>query len=190
MFDDDIFAQMRKLFRDFPSFDDDVRDLFDAGDMKNGQPIVWGYHFTLGPDGIPHYSAYSNVDKIQKQLQSQFSTSSAKELPALEDHPTLNDMTEDGYRLAHYDTVQDENMLRVIVELPGVEKKDIDLTAKENFLTIATTHAVYKYKAEIPLKVTTMPKKIKASFKNGILELKLPIVKKETDDAGDKVSIE
>jgi len=78
----------------------------------------------------------------------------------------------------------------VIVELPGVEKKDIDLTAKENFLTIATTHAVYKYKAEIPLKVTTMPKKIKASFKNGILELKLPIVKKETDDAGDKVSIE
>jgi len=167
-----------------------VRDLFDAGDMKNGQPIVWGYQFTMGPDGIPHYSAYSNVDKIQKQLQSQF-PSSTKELPALQDQPTLNETTTDGFRLAHYDVVQDDDMLRVIIELPGVEKKDIDVKAKESFLTVTTTDtSAYKYKAEIPLKVTTLPKKIKASFKNGILELKLPIAKKETADQGDKVSID
>lgn len=191
MFDDDMFFnQIRKMFRNMPFEDDDIEALYENGDIKNGQPVVWGYQYMIGPDGIPRYSVYSNNDKIKNQLINRFGALKGHEISSNELPSPKIDADTEGYRSPNTDVVEDGDTLRVIVELPGVDKKEIETTAKENFLTIITNSAPYKYKAEIPLKVTTIPKKIKASFKNGILELKLPIVKKENQDTGDKVSIE
>jgi len=191
MFDDDMFfTQMRKMFRDVPFFNDDVWNLYESGEVPNGQPIVWGYQYTVGPDGVPHYSTYSNVAKLQKQLNATFGhqLSAPSSDQVLPDRPIPTD--KDGYRTPQTDVVEDEGNLRVIVELPGVDKKNIEVSAKETFLTVTTNHDTYKYKVELPLKVTTIPKKIKASFKNGILELKLPIVKTDKQDKGDQVTVE
>jgi len=191
MFDDDsMFKEMRRFFHNMPFLDEDFENLCDINDVPKGQPVVWGYQYSIGPDGVPKYSVYSNVDKIQKRLVDRFSGPVNLGLPSPTELSENQSVDKEGYRVPQTDVVEDEDTLRVIVELPGVDKKDIEVTAKENFLAVVTTNEQYKYKAEIPLKVATIPKKIKASFKNGILELKLPIVKNNTEDKGDKVSIE
>jgi len=191
MFDDDLmFKQMRKLFGNMPFFDEEFENLFNVADVPIGQPVVWGYQYSIGPDGVPKYSVYSNVDKIQKKLAARFDAPMNVGLPSPSEFNEAQSVDREGYRVPQTDVVEDEDTLRVIVELPGVDKKDIDVNAKESYLVVTTTNKQYKYKAEIPLKVATIPKKIKASFKNGILELKLPIAKNNKDDKGDKVSIE
>lgn len=88
---------------------------------------------------------------------------------------------------------QDENIL-VRAEVPGVEKKDLDISVTENTLTLKgkTSHEEKEakgdyYRCEISRgafsRTVTLPHEVdadqaKASFKDGLLELTLPKVKK------------
>lgn len=88
------------------------------------------------------------------------------------------------------DVVDRENEILVRAELPGVDKKDLDISLNENVLTIrGETRREEKeekgdyYRCEIaessfartvPLPSYVDSEKAKASFDNGILELTLP----------------
>jgi len=88
---------------------------------------------------------------------------------------------------------QDENIL-VRAEVPGVEKKDLDISVTEKTLTLKgkTSHEEKEakgdyYRCEISRgafsRTVTLPHEVdadqaKASFKDGLLELTLPKVKK------------
>ena len=62
--------------------------------------------------------------------------------------------------------------MQVIVELPGVEEKDISLELKDSTLYLTAGKGERKYKKEIDLGIPVKgePKK---QYKNGILEINL-----------------
>lgn len=93
-------------------------------------------------------------------------------------------------RMPRIDVVDRENELLVRAELPGVDKKDLDISLGENSLTIKATASHEEtqesgdyHRREIsrgafvrtlPLPAFVDGDKAKANFKDGILELTLP----------------
>jgi hypothetical protein len=77
----------------------------------------------------------------------------------------------------------------VIVELPGVEKKDIKLHTTKDRLTISVDASQRKYckEAELPVKVD--PKHGESSYENGVLEVTLQKTKRE-ERKGEPTKIE
>ncbi len=70
------------------------------------------------------------------------------------------------------DVFDEDDRLQVIVELPGVEEKDISLELKDSTLYLTAGKGERKYKKEINLGIPVKgePKK---QYKNGILEINL-----------------
>jgi HSP20 family protein len=97
-------------------------------------------------------------------------------------------------RLPRVDVIDRDNEIVVRAELPGVEKKDLDVSVTENTVTIkASTSKEEKeekgdfYRCEITrgsfMRTVALPgdvdsAKAKASFKDGMLELAIPKVAK------------
>ncbi len=97
-------------------------------------------------------------------------------------------------KLPHVDVIDHEDELVVRAELPGVEKKDLDVSISDTTVTIkGTTKQEEKdekgdyYRCEIThgefARTVTLPDRVdgakaKAKFKNGLLELTLPKVEK------------
>lgn len=97
-------------------------------------------------------------------------------------------------RTPHVDIVERDNEVFVKAELPGVDKNDLELTMTDNTVTIkGSARAEEKQEKEnyrrceisqgsfsrtlaLPCDVNTA--KAKARFKNGVLKLTLPKVKK------------
>jgi len=91
-----------------------------------------------------------------------------------------------SYDLAPIDLIETEEELIVLVALPGASKEKIDLRVTEDNLYVDARAEVRegKYlrremgtmprKREIKLPIEIKPEQAKASFKDGILEVRLP----------------
>jgi HSP20 family protein len=91
-------------------------------------------------------------------------------------------------RLPNVDVIERDEEVLVRAELPGVEKKDIDVSVTDSSLTISTTPRVEEEEGEyycceigaapftrtVRLPVEVDSDKAKASFRDGLLELRLP----------------
>lgn len=87
------------------------------------------------------------------------------------------------------DISENEKEIKIIVELPGVNKNDIDLEVRDNFLVIKAKmsksskreqkdylyqeRTYQRYYRMIPLPNAVDPNKIEAKYNNGILEITL-----------------
>jgi len=69
------------------------------------------------------------------------------------------------------DVFDEDGMLLVIIELPGVDEKDIQITVDDDLLKIATRTRGRQFAAElyVPCPVGT----VESAYKNGVLEIKL-----------------
>jgi HSP20 family protein len=81
------------------------------------------------------------------------------------------------------------NTLVVTAEMPGLSKENIKVITAENLITIHGEKDQKKYHAEIPLDVEIDDDSTKASYSNGVLELKLKL-KKQTKANGKEIKIE
>jgi HSP20 family protein len=70
----------------------------------------------------------------------------------------------------------------VQIELPGVEKKDINLTMHEDLVSVRASsrpqNATFIGDLHFPLKVD--PKKAEAKFKEGLLSMQIPVKEKRS----------
>ncbi|HIH28691.1 MAG TPA: Hsp20/alpha crystallin family protein [Thermoplasmata archaeon] len=176
--DDDIF---RDIFKD-----DRIRDIFNddkvMDDIKKmaeemmkmftnaqpGKPIVHGYKIEFGPDGKPQIADFGNR-----------SVRSPEGVPSISDE--IEPLT---------DIIEGENDVAITVEIPGVEKEDINLVATEDILEIKVDSPKRKYHKRIDLPCNVKTKSTKATYKNGILDIVLDKKEKKKDNSGYKVSIE
>jgi HSP20 family protein len=71
------------------------------------------------------------------------------------------------------DVINEPEQVRVLVELPGVEKSDIKTTITEDTLIIKVEAAAHKYYKEVQLPSGVDPDSSKASYNNGVLEIVL-----------------
>jgi len=156
---DDMFKEMERMmdeqFKDFtkkvPKEYVKERQLPDGSTVKELGPFVYGYSVKIGSDGKPEIQQFGNVKKgLKGPLQ-------VKE----EREPLV-------------DIMETQSEVRVVVELPGVEKTDIKLHGTEDSLDISVDTSQYKYYKEVQLPAKVHVKEAKSTYKNGVLEVVLP----------------
>jgi len=167
-FRDNMFEDMDQIFREmeetmqrqFKEFSEKApkelireRTLPDGSKVREWGPFVYGYSVTIGPDGKPDIREFGNV-KSERRLG----------MPKI-------DIKEKREPLV--DIMQTNNEVKVIAELPGVEKKDVKLHGTETTLTISVDAPEHKYHKEVELPAKVETKETKASYKNGVLEVTL-----------------
>jgi HSP20 family protein len=145
------------------------RTLPDGTKVKSWGPFVYGYSVTVGPDGKPKVREFGNF-KAETRLGK----------------PHI-DVKEKREPLA--DVIPGDDEIRVIVELPGVEKKDIKLSGTEDKLTISVDTPERKYFKEVELPARVETKKATSKYKNGVLDITVP-KKKEEKTKSETINIE
>jgi HSP20 family protein len=152
---EDMFREMterlpRELFRE--------RKLPDGTTIREMGPFVYGYSMSIGPDGKPIIREFGNVKPSTQPTPFGFP------------RPRLEWREE---REPIVDVIQDDGTIRVVAELPGVEKDDIQLRCTETMLTIDVDTPQRKYHKEVEFPAEVNPKISKARYKNGVLEVTL-----------------
>ena len=88
------------------------------------------------------------------------------------------------------DIVNTNEDIKVIVELPGVEKEDIKLSGTEAKLTISVEAPERKYFKEIEIPEKVDPKKARTAYKNGVLEVTLPKIEDKKESNEEEIKVE
>ena len=155
LFDDEYDRLFQKMSRSFMNLDDIFEGFRESGNTKSYGPFYYGYTMTIGPDGKPVVKEYGNVKP------GLLPTSDIREPPV--------------------DTLVDEEkkVLKLIAEMPGVEKKDVKVVVEDKSVNIDAEHGEKKYHAKVPIKHKVDKDSAKASYKNGILELKFNLVEQD-----------
>ena len=138
------------------------KKLPDGSTVRQYGPFVYGYSMSVGPDGKPVIQEFGNVKPSKKPGAFGF------EQPALEPKDSREPLV---------DVVNEAEQVRVVAELPGVEKSDIKTTITDNALTISVDSPSRRYYKEIELPSTVDPDSSKASYNNGVLQIALRKVK-------------
>jgi HSP20 family protein len=174
---DEAFKEMEKMMaKEFENLSKRAPEtlireqiLPDGTKMKSWGPFVYGYSVTVGPDGKPKVREFGNF-KAETRLGK----------------PHM-DVKEKREPLA--DVIPGDGEIRVIVELPGVEKKDIKLSGTEDKLTISVDTPERKYFKEVELPAKVETKKATSKYKNGVLDITVP-KKKEEKTKSETINIE
>lgn len=184
--DDNYWADHDSLFDDFFDFGDidrefeRMREFMDQitkramrgelGDLEQG-PYVYGFSMRLGPDGKPRIEEFGNT-KPPKRLEGREG---------------------EGYDIAERepltDVIESKDSISITLEIPGVDKDEIELRVEEDKVSINVDTSQRKYFKEIPLKARVDPKTSKATYKNGVLDIILSKLQTKSPK-GKKVKIE
>jgi len=150
---------MQRFFRDFvervPGYFMREQKPSEGEAAKGPGPFVWGWSMTVDPDGKPVIREFGNLKH----------SSSAR--------PWECPFQFRAEREPLVDVIEDKNVVRVIAELPGVEKEEIELRATESTLVISVNNKERRYYKELELPCRVDPSKAKSSYKNGVLEVEL-----------------
>src|SRR5215207_2562384 len=128
-----------------------------GGKVREVGPLVYGYSMTIGPDGKPKVREFGNI-RSPFRLGATGTTSGAEPI-----------ITDEREPLA--DVVASDKEVKVVVEIPGVNKENIKINAYDNSLEITTTDPQKKYHRVIDLPSEADIETVKSTYKNGILEI-------------------
>ena len=161
-----IFDEMQKMFENI-NFKESMEDMIRNGIDPNKR-FIHGFSVNLGPDGKPRIQEFGNRPKRTPTGDSMIS----------EEREPLTDIIEGDTDVA------------ITVEIPGVEKENIDLNVTEETLEIKVDAPQRKYHKVVDLPCGVKTKSTKATYKNGILDVVLEKKDKKKGESGYKVSIE
>jgi HSP20 family protein len=145
----------------FSSFDDELNEMrermdriFDAF-MRNElgpdrAPLVYGFSVQTGQDGEPVMQEFGNAPAPPKISDRQ----------PVEREPLI-------------DVIESGEIIKVIVELPGVRKDDIKIDAHERLLEIMVDNDSKPFHEQIDLPCDVIKSSVKAGYKNGVLEISM-----------------
>ena len=117
---------------------------------KNKKPFVYGFSVRIGPDGIPHIQQFGNTKFGKRGFTGEVDKSEREPLT---------------------DLIEAEDHIAVTMELPGVEKEDINMELVENKLTIDVDTEMRNYHKELELPDDLDLDSIQATCKNGVLDI-------------------
>ena len=180
---EDMMKEMEEMMeREFNQFKTRVpeelkreRRLPDGSSAPEWGPFVYGYSMTIGLDGKPKIREFGNVKPSSEAETCGFT------------QPCL-DLKQERDPLV--DIVNTNEDIKVIVELPGVEKEDIKLSGTEAKLTISIEAPERKYFKEIEIPEKVDPQKARTSYKNGVLEVTLPKIEDKKESNGEEIKVE
>ena len=161
---DDI---LREFEREVMELEEELASMIRRAPGVRG-PYYYGIRITIGPDGVPRIEEFGNIRRGRGG------------------RPEIREEIE-----PLVDVIEHEDEIWVVAELPGVDKDKIKVRATEDKVIIKAEGERKYYKVvELPAKVD--PKSAKASYKNGVLEVKLKKVeaKKKEEEEGFEVKVE
>lgn len=142
----DVFEEMEKMDE---MMDEMMRRAFEIPNgTKSFGPYVYGFSVSLDQKGKPAIQQFGNVkpSRVGPQVKE-------------EREPLV-------------DVIEENDEIAVFAELPGVEKNDIRLHSNEKSLTISVDSKGRKYHKELELPDSILPTSAKATYKNGVLEVR------------------
>jgi HSP20 family protein len=125
------------------------------GNGSDSGSCCYGYTMTVGPDGKPVVKEYGNVKPDQ--------------LPTSDTREPLVDIIVD----------EKEKIVKLIAEMPGVEKTDVKIVVENKIVDLSAEHDEKKYHVKVPVQHKVDENSAKASYKNGILKLIFKIIEEK-----------
>lgn len=168
-FDDDFFKDIfddDRMIEDFRRMAEEMMKMF--SNLQPGKPVVHGFKVKFGPDGKPRIEDFGN-----------------KSIRSPEGEPIISEERE-----PLTDIIEGNDDVAVTVEMPGVEKEDIDLDVTSDTLEIKVDTPERKYHKSLDLPCDVLPKTTKATYKNGILDVVIKRKERKRSGTGFKVNIE
>ncbi len=160
-----IFDEMQKMFENV-NFKDLMEDMLRNG-IEPNKRFIRGFSVNIGPDGKPKIQEFGN-----RPIRSPKGTS------------TISDERE-----PLTDIIEGDSDIAITIEIPGVEKDNINLNVTEETLEIKVDAPERKYHKVVNLPNKVKTKSTKATYKNGILDIVLDKKDKKKSGSGYKVSI-
>ncbi|MCE4604584.1 MAG: Hsp20/alpha crystallin family protein [Aeropyrum sp.] len=174
------FRRRRRSFFDiiedlFREFEEDIRSLEEElerlttrfqAEREGGEirgPYVYGVRITIGPDGVPRVEEFGNVRMFRGK-------------------PEIREEME-----PMVDVIERDDEIWVVADIPGASKDKIKVRATEDKVLIKAENGK-KYYKEVSLPAKVDPKSARASYRNGVLEVKLKKIKPAEE--GTEVKVE
>ena len=126
-----------------------------GGKVREMGPFVYGYSMTIGPDGKPRVREFGNV---RSPLAGFGLGATTRPLISSEREP-LADIT------------ATDKEIKVIFEMPGVNKENIKINAYDTTLEVRSDDPQRKYHEVIDLPPEADVETARSTYKNGILEI-------------------
>ena len=147
---DEVFHRLNRPFIDLENL---IKNVANSGALLG--PYIYGYTMTMGPNGQPIVKEFGNVN------------------------PTLPDNS--GTRQPVVDQIlnEKEKQLKLVAEIPGVEKKDVEVNVENNIAHIKASYKDVKYSKDIQLQHRVDEDSAKVSYNNGVLEIAFKLREKE-----------
>lgn len=164
----DVFDEFKKLEK---MMDELMRQAFESWEgskSRQFEPHIYGFSMSVGPNGKPVIREFGNIHRR--------GVGSAGIREVHEEREPLIDIFEEG------------DYVVVVAEVPGVKKEDIELYAAEDFLRISVSTAERSYYKKLILPAKVNPRSAKASYKNGVLEVRFQKALGE-DFRGERISV-
>ncbi|MCE4601633.1 MAG: Hsp20/alpha crystallin family protein [Desulfurococcales archaeon] len=165
----DVFDEiMREFEEEIREIEEEFMKFVREGRTEVRGPYYYGVRVTIGPDGVPRVEEFGNIRRRAGR-------------------PVITDEIEPMVDVLDYD-----NEVVVVAELPGVDRDKIKVKVKDNKLIIKAEKPENKkkYYKEIELPAKVKPETAKASYKNGVLEVRIEKEKKEEEDGGVEIKVE
>ena len=148
----------------------------EGGKVREIGPIVYGYSATIGPDGKPRVAHFGNVKSLGSSSDSGWRITPAGPQITAEIEPLIDMITSD-------------KEVKVVVELPGVNKENIKVNSYDTSVEISANTSDRKYRRIVDLPPEADTQVAKCNYKNGILEIVFN-KKQESKPKGKEISIE
>jgi len=161
----DLFEDER-VMEDIRRMTEEMMKMF--SNAQPGRSVVHGFKIHIGPDGKPHIEDFGN-----------------KPIKSPEGQPLISEERE-----PLTDIIEGDDDVAVTVEIPGVEKEDIDLNVTNDTLEITVDNPKRKYRKRLDLPCDVLPKTTKATYKNGVLDVVIKRKEKKKPGEGYKVNVE
>jgi HSP20 family protein len=165
-----MFEEMEKMFEEsMKEMEKLPKEMVRETKLPNGTirrewgPFIYGYSVTIGPDGKPVIREFGNVK------------------------PQLGRLSLSEEREPLVDIIEDDDSIKILAEIPGVDKKDIKVNATERSVSIRCDTPERKYRRDVELPTEIDVSSAKSSYKNGILQV---IFKKKKKESGVSINIE
>jgi HSP20 family protein len=179
-FDDMVrgFDQMRReMEREFEDIEKKIpKDLVreyttpEGGKIREAGPFVYGYSMTVGPDGKPRVREFGNI-KPSRGFGGMARPEISGELEPLVDITTT------------------DNEVKVVIEMPGINKNNIRINAYDQTLEVKSDDPKRKYHKTIEVPPETDIETAKSTYNNGILEITFK-KKDQTKSKGKTIKVE
>jgi HSP20 family protein len=124
-----------------------MENFMQGGLEQVGEPMIYGFSMRMGPDGKPRIQQFGNAAPQTQETA--------------------------GGREPLTDIIEEKDIVRVIVELPGVAKDDIQLRVEDHLLDIEVDTEDRKFYKQLELPCPVDQEHADATYKNGVLEIAL-----------------